>query len=316
MKQIRILFFLLFTLNFSLFAEECKMNSSARSCLSSDAWGGAIDLSILVWQAREDGLAFAIKSRGVLDELSFAWEPAFKLNFEMACPNSWDFDARWTCYHGRTEQVTYGSPALLPLWILPQDASNVYNKARSLWQLHLNTIDLELGADAILSPYLSMRVHGGLKTVLIHQSYALRYFIPSKTDLKTSCLGVGPRIGFDSDWRLGRGISFAANVAGTLALSHFETNRKDFDPTLQSTFHEAFYAFRPMLEMLLGLDWDTCAGCQNQYAFGVQIAYEVQYFYEENVMSQLVAAPISFLAFSPRGDLHCHGLTATFRFGF
>lgn len=301
----------------SSLSAQCRFTSSARTCTPPDEWGGALDLSLLVWQAREDCLAFVMKNSGRVEELSFAWEPAFKLNVEMAFPNSWDFDVRWTCYHGRTEKISDGSPELFPLWVLPQDLEeNFYNKARALWQLHLNTFDIELGADALLTPYVTMRVHGGLKTIVIHQFYALRYFIPSTTDLKTKCFGIGPRIGFDSNWRLGKGVSFAANVGGTLALSHFIADRHDFDPLLQSTFHESFYAYRPILEILLGIDWTTCSGCQNQYAWGIQVAYEVQYYYEQNQMSQLVTPQISFLGFSARGDLHCHGLTATLRFGF
>ena len=332
---------------------------SAQACIgdvcSSGRWGGSLDLSLLVWQAREDGLSFALKNNprltpnanltdvnGSLRTIHFGWEPAYKINLLQLFANSWDFDARYTYFytkstaseHASTNVVT-GS-GLLPLWVLPQSevaAPNVFGKARGVWNLHLNTADLELGYHSFLAKNLSLRLHAGLKGISINQRFTLNYseginngsvtLLPSRATLRNRCLGLGPRFGFDSTWQLKKGWSVLADGAMSLTLSVFNLKRKDFDYAsgaayyiAESKFHESFYAYRPNFEGQLGFMWNTCYGCRKQYSFDFKAAYEVQYFWEQNMMRQMASQPISFSAFSMRGDLHCHGLTTTFGFGF
>lgn len=151
--------------------DNCCCLPSARPCLAPDEWGGAFDASFLIWQARADGLAFAVKNNPTLApnanlyanvdaeivEMDFSWQPAFKINFVMQMSNAWDFDARWTFYHNRSEQdasasiSTSTTGGLYPLWMLPQAnlaSPSVFGEAHALWQLHINTIDLILGADS------------------------------------------------------------------------------------------------------------------------------------------------------------------------
>jgi hypothetical protein len=351
--------------------EQCRQNQnnynelhSARSCLgclcSPDSYGAALEMSLLIWEGREDGLDFAIKNNprlapaetvtadvnGRMRGLHFAWEPAFKLNFEQAFSNSWDFDLRWTYFYSRstasdhaTTNTITGS-GLLPIWVLPQsnvgEAPNVFGKARGIWHLHLNTADLELGYLPFLTKKLSLRVHAGVKGISISQQFTVQYSngidnglsipLPSKAALRNRCLGAGARFGFNSKWQLKKGWSILADSAASFTLCVFNLKRKDFDQSIvnedsilfdtQSKFRESFYAFRPNFEGLLGIGWSTCYGCRKQYSFEFKGAYEVQYYWEQNMMRQMASAPVSFSAFSMRGDLHCHGISTTLRFGF
>ncbi len=320
-------------------------------------WGETFEVSFLYWQAQEDGLDFAIKNNptytptptlyanvnGQFIGLDFNWEPALKLNGSMIFPNGWDFDFRWTTYYSRSKHTTSHAAVdanttsgLYPLWLLPNAYAvtpPVYGQARGLWNLHLNTFDFELGANAFLTPRVSLRFHGGFKCIIIDQKYRVKYLngitnganqmLPSRAALSNDCFGAGPRIGFNSRWFVAYGWSIAADIAGSMTLNRFKMKRSDSDralaPTLNqktSYFREKYYAFRPNLEALLGASWDTCYGCNNRYSFGFMAAYELQYYWEQNMMPQLVSRPISFLSFPSRGDLHCHGLTATLRFGF
>lgn len=323
-------------------------------------WAGTFDVSFLYWQAQEDGLDFAVKNNPTLTPastlyanmngefigLNFHWEPALKVNANLIFPNGWDLDARWTTYYSRSKHMTsYTSPnafttsGLYPLWVLPGSYAAtpaVYGQARGLWNLHLNTLDLELGANTFLSPRLSLRFHGGLKAISIQQKYRVKYLngisaggvqmLPSRAAMSNDCCGMGPRIGFNSKWYVRKGWSIAADLAGSLTLNRFKMKRSDSDRAVDtggspsflqdSSFRESVYAFRPNLETLLGFAWDTCYGCNCLYTFGFQAAYELQYYWEQNMLPQLVSTPLSFLDFPSRGDLHCHGLTATLRFGF
>lgn len=336
---------------------DCSYLYSAISC-PPVKWGAGVDLSLLVWQAREDGLAFAVKNNPLLTpspdlaadvngrvlELDFRFAPAFKLNLEMQCPNAWNANVRWTRYYSRSKETARASTSslttsgLFALWMLPTfdfGSPILFGAAEALWRLHLNTVDLELGADTRLTRYLNLRLHGGLKLISINQLYTVSYsegvsndipFLPSHSALKNNCLGAGPRMGFNSLWRLGAGWSMAADIAGSITLCHFQVHRDDADALFseigtpntleEAAVRQSVYSFRPNVEALMGINWNCCYGCRSQYELGFQAAYEVQYYWEQNLMLQLVSLPTAFQAFFPRGDLHCHGLTATIRFGF
>jgi hypothetical protein len=133
--------------------------------------------------------------------------------------------------------------------------------------------------------------------------------------------GTGPRIGFCSRWHLPRGLSLLTSIAGNLTLGPFDLNRTDRDSLLQnnattqveSHYHESFWVYRPMLECLGGISWDTCFGTQKSIPFGVDLSYELEYLWEQNMMSRLVGSPVLHLAFPSRGDLWFQGITCNFR---
>lgn len=280
---------------------------------------------------------------GSLKTVDFSWEPAFKINFRMDFSNSWDFDSRWTFFYTRsTADVrastnTLTGSGLLPVWVLPQSylgAPHVFGKARGIWHLHLNTADLELGYRPFLTPKLSLRLYCGLKGISVSQQFTASYsegvdngvvaLQPSRAALRNRCLGLGPRFGVNSAWNLKKGWSIVADGAASFSLSVFNNVRKDFDNAVSdrthydetSTFRESFYAYRPILEGLIGFGWNHCFGRSRPYAVHLKAAYEAQYYWDQNMMRQLANDRISFSAFSMRGDLHCHGVTTTLGFGF
>lgn len=323
-------------------------------------WGGLVDISFLYWQAQEDGLAFAIKNNprltpssdlyanvdGTYIGLDFDWEPAMKINVGVLFTNAWDFDARWTTYYSKSTHTTasattngFTSSGLLPIWVLPQSyqaTPSVYGRARGIWQIHLNTLDLELGINPYLTSRLSLRLHGGLKGLSIYQRYRVKYsegissgnaqLLESGAVIKNKCDGLGPRIGANSKWFINHGWSFLADLAGSLTLCSFRIKRYDSDRAIatsgtplyteDSYFWQSVYVYRPNLEGSVGLAWDRCFGCRDQYTFSFNASYELQYYWKQNLMTQLVSNQLAFLGFSPQGDLHFHGLSATFRFGF
>ncbi|MBF8263158.1 MAG: mOMP-like family protein [Parachlamydiales bacterium] len=339
------------------------MLRSARPCQKEQcfpcSFGGQVDLSFLMWQAREDGLGFAIKNNprlvpapnlaadvnGSMKTIHFSWEPAFKLNFEMDFSNSWDFDARWTFFYTRSSASSHAQTnastgsGLLPIWVLPQSyhaSPNVFGQARGIWHLHLNAADLELGYHPFFTPKLNLRLYCGLKGISVSQQFSANYsggiddgavtLLPSRAAFRNRCLGLGPRFGINSEWSLKKGWSLLADGAVSMSLSVFNLSRKDFDNSVtdnglthyddQSKFRESFYAYRPSIEGLIGIGWSDCLGCRQQYDIHLKAAYEVQYYWDQNMMRQLTAEPISFTPFSMRGDLHLHGITTTLGFGF
>lgn len=335
---------------------------SARDCIqrncSRPSFGGGFDLSFLVWQAHEDGLEFALKNHsrlapspnlladvnGSMKTIHFDWKPAFKCNFEMAFPNTWDLDMQWTFFYSRSAASSHADTSsitgsgLYPLWVLPQSYQatfNCFGKARGIWHVHLNTANIVLGYHPFLTPKFSLHLQCGLKGISISQQYSAQYsdgindgsvtLLTSKAALRNRCLGLGPYFGIKAKWHLNKGWSLLANVAPSFSLCAFNIKRNDADHAIandgtiydeQSKFKESFYVYRPNIEGLLGFGWNDCIGCRKQFSIDFSAAYEVQYYFSQNMMRQLASEPISFSPFSMNGDLYFHGLTATFRFGY
>lgn len=342
------------------FAEfpDCQTLFSARPCTAppcqSQQMFWITDLSLLAWQAREEGLNFALKNdplptqanvnvNGDLVGIDFDWKPAFKVTIGAAfAERAWDVQFRWTYFHTDSSRTVHATPAansagLLPLWAFSSaDIASqfLYGKAHGALELNLNEFDAEMGYWAFLSPSVNLRFTAGLKILSLNQHFNIKYsdgfededarLVDAKTNIASDTVGAGPRISFDSKWRLGQGFSILASVAGSLPLLQHLMTRTDSDlgvntqgaETVNSFFKEGFWIFQSILETSLGFGWDTCFGCRGNYPFGLAARYEFQYFSEQNMMPLLINPGILNQVYNPRGDLHLHGLTLTFQFGF
>lgn len=317
-------------------------------------WGLNFDASLLVWQAREEGLEFVARNHpqfatntqitidvdASLIEPDFAWKPAAKVNLAFqSCSTPWDFDVRWIWLYSRASasdstELGSGTTGLVPLWLLPQGngtANPLFSSARGIWQIHFNSLDLEVGHPFCLSEWLSFRFAGGVKGLIIDQLFRTRYLggvggstqtVSGHAAMKNDFWGIGPRFGFSSRWGLGMGWAIDTNLAGSLVLSTFTLTRDDQDVSvvLPSTFsfvnshyHESFWVVRPNLECLFGLRWDRTFA---RFSLGFEAGYEIQYFWEQNMMRRLVDQDLFFLTYGSRGDLFLQGFTGTIRCGF
>lgn len=322
--------------------EDCKPCKgslpSARKCLDVRCppvqWGGAVSLTFLMWQPRQDELEFAVKGEdGKRVGVDFDWSPGFKVDLDLQFPNrAWDFDVRWTVFYNRSTGSYSGQ--LLPLWILPNiypsfNSYISYGNARAVWKAHMNAIDLELGYDPMLTKNLSFRLICGVKAFSLFQHLTIDYtqgvlngvteIAPSRCGLRTESLAIGPRLGFNSSWRLGGGWSLLGDFSGSLMLDYFVMKRKDADNALifsEGIFRENFYAFRPALEALTGICWDGCFGAKKGLALSFQAAYEIQTYWEQNMVSQVVARELSYHEFNVRGDFAVQGVSLKVSVGF
>lgn len=331
--------------------------------LAPNAWGVRLDAAILCWQASEEGLEYAFNNsprftsgtfgtstvrtdiNGEYVGMKFDFAPGTRVNLGIDFPKNWVMDFTWTYFyshsaHGTSEPVSLRGNGLFPLWLLPSAyliTPQVYSSAHGDWKIHFNTADWDLASSWFLTPKLSLRFNAGLKVLWINQDFSVKYAngpisagnlqpLSAHAQMSNKAFGVGPRIGFTTQWGLTKGWSILGKIAGALPLYEVRTERTDFDVTVntsnsiasvaQSKFREKIYHYRPNLECMAGFSWDRCFGRRNQFAFGWDIAYEVQYFWEQNLMPLLVADPLLNMGFSSRGDLTLQGATFNFRFGY
>jgi len=311
--------------------------------------------SFLFWQASEDGLEFAAANTprfpaspniptdlaANLLTLDFSWDPAFKflLGYHFA-ESDWDFNTQWTFFYSRSSRsasqpLSSTGAGLFPLWI-PQQAAiasfPVYSSAKGTLLLHFNTVDLELAYAGGISRSLLLKLHGGLKGILIDQVLRVGYsggffdgtnrMIASHALAKINCRGLGPRIGFGSKWMLPKGCSLIAEAAGAFALSQVAAKREDvsvgaISGTIQNLsvqLHESFWVWRPLVEAKTGFQWSLCFG--KNRTLNLEAAYEVQQYWEQNMMTRYADDAVFYAVFNARGNLILHGLSLTAALGY
>lgn len=280
------------------------------------------EASVLAWQGREEGLEIALDDHSLVN-LDFKWEPGFKIAVGADFPvRGWIAKVQWTYFHSESKKSISGN--LTPIWVLPNSSPPFsYTSAKAAWTLFVNDVDIELGYQPFLSPAMALRWHFDIKVITVDQHFHVDYLNAADsahTHISNQSIGAGPRVGFDSKWFLGKGFSLLAHFSGSLPLWHYRICRSDLDEVatggIALNFRQRFWTFRSILEAALGFGWDTCLGCRSQFPFGLALAYELQYFPEQNMMSRLVNPGVLSQVFEPRGDLHLHGATFNLHFGF
>jgi len=163
------------------------------------------DISITVagfyWQARQDGMEYAVDNAVALDQVfitqpannlinaeytipDFDWNFGFKLGLAYISPcDGWDIGAVGTRYHGRAsshvESELEENNVLLTLWsdfgYFAQGAPLFATDIQTHWKLDLSLVDIELGREFWTSKYLSLRPFVGLRLARIDQKYEIQH---------------------------------------------------------------------------------------------------------------------------------------------
>jgi len=335
-------------------AEKEGFLSNARHCYrdcNSKCWGGIFNATLLVWQAKEDELEFAARNstfqtQGVNLNASnvfpdFDWEPGVKIGLGLFAPcRDWDFYVNWTYYHAnsKTSVSVQTSPdgfGLIPLWRHPvgTPVAQRFADAHAKWLMDFYTLDAELGYSMMISRCLDLRFHAGLKAALINQGYGVCYqngqlingiqVLTGEVDLKNNSRGLGPRIGLQAKWRLSKDWFIQSSGAVASILAQFNLLRNELDKALDTAtseqiitdinYSEIIWVWKPQAEAILGLGWQHCF-CS--YSFHADLFYEIQYFWEQNLMRRFTDELVEALNVALRGDLMLHGINIQFRFDF
>ncbi len=179
---------------------------------------------------------------------------------------------------------------------------------------------------------LYLRWHAGLKAIIIHQELRAGYFeglpngnnqmLSSHANALSNCQGIGPRIGLGSKWILPKGCSLIAEAAAAFALSQIHTKREDSSTGIVSgqvenlSFHlkESFLVWRPLIEAKVGFRWSLCFG--EKRTFSLESAYELQHYWEQNMMTRYADQAVFYAVFNTRGNLILQGLSLTASLGY
>jgi hypothetical protein len=308
-----------------------------------------------------------VKGKSKVKSPDFQYDVGFRLNISHDLPNRCAFGFfEWTNY-GTTADVK-GQSDLSPLSYTDVEsyvafrpywetlAQNFPDKTKAKWRLNLNLYDLCVARRFCISSCFSLVPYFGLRIADIDQKYDVRSradhsgdfngasnHYKSKVKARCDFLGVGPRLGFLADYKLGCGFSLFGQAAGSLLYgkitSHSREHFKNYD--------ESFYKFeefdnhargkgdewssRAITDFAIGLKWDNTIEVYNwKFPCLLALSWEHHAFFDFNNFNfdndgftntsrnNFEFGPQANLRSSHKkhGDLFTQGLTFSVRVGF
>ncbi len=222
-------------------------------------------LDLLVWDAREEGLEYAVKNAGTQSnqELSSLepptkFEPGFRLGLGGFLPyDSWTLGALYTFYQTTrhsSESFDFNpfgapGPGMIAVWTYPSAFSNNNNGARFItakneWRLHSSFLDLDLGRPCKIATYFTLTPSFGIRAAWLHQRYEVEYgqgnrihfgagdqvtVLSSEIDMNSSSSNLGLLFGSAFRWEIGKHWDFLANLSAAFLASRFDVTRDETD---------------------------------------------------------------------------------------
>jgi len=340
-------------------ANQGLMNPSSR-CSLEDCF--EITGAFLWWKAEQPDLPYAFvntnsanQNSGYVDYIDFKWRPGFRLGIGWDTDyDGWNLNANWTWFRNHSESNVHAvtTPEATGFNLLvdsrgvhaPQqfaftnDSTHVVDPtdisfalAKASWTMQLNMIDLQLGKSYLVSPKIALGpfigVRGGWITRHLAQLYDVTPYADAllKQRLETSYWGVGPRLGLDSDWKLGAGFELFGNMATSLLFgeSYDESTKAEFDiastgeiistaPFFDVSRKSSKTRVVPTLQMILGLGWNKCFN-DNKCFVDLRAGWEVNYFWQLQNFLNIFGNQAKYTFPS---NLDLSGLTLSARFGF
>jgi len=335
------------------------VNPSAR-CYEDT--GFDITAAFLWWKSEQPDLPYAFVNTsdtyqevGFLEYINFSWNPGFRVE---ACWETnyegWNLSADYTWM--RNESKAHCSKVTDPEYGLFQlndyrgvhypyllfGTNNVthesfilnlgFGSCSAKWEMHYNMFNLQLSKPYLVSRNLALTpfvgAQGGwikrdLDVILSNQPFDLTQ---QQNDATSNYWGVGPRLGFNSEWKVGCGFEFFGNLASALLygaaydekITSITTSGGAVidSSTLVTDIFKKHNETRlvPAIQMMLGVGWSDCFNwSRHDYFVDIRASWEMNYYWNmENFLSpQGIQAAYVFPT-----NLKLGGLTASATFGF
>ena len=195
-----------------------------------------------------------------------------------------------------------------------------FSKADAHWHVDFYDLDLVLGRNYFVSRYLALHPYFGLTSAWIQQHRHVRFEEPSgdlmKLRSKNNFWGIGPRLGIDSQFYLGRNFSLYGNFSGALLWGDFHVREKESFPLDDLEIYNLRDNLHRMVSTVgfgLGIAYETNFNHDANH-FMVKAGYEGQYWWRQNQLPIFNAFALNFTRQSE--DMSMQGLTVDFRLDF
>ncbi len=287
-----------------------------------------------------EGLAIS----GRVKDIDFDWDWGFKVgagyNFQH---DGWDVFAQYTRLDSGDSSST--SPGRNSIVVPLKASAGITNPngqagnvgsflfaqgAKSQFNVDYDRIDLEMGRHFFVSQKLSLRPFIGLTAAWVDLSQKTRYVggvafdnnlglgentvkVTDQSDFK----GLGPRMGFNTKWKLGYDFSIYGDLSLAFLYGHYDVSHKESYSLLSAnrvSLDADMNRFTPNSTIGLGVAYDTYLNDDQQH-IGIKFGYENHYLWGANQM--LKPDDSTFWRYERIGeDVSFHGLTLEVRLDF
>ena len=296
---------------------------------SSNAWNLFLTGDYIYWAWQQDSLKMGSRVNAVNGNSTTIFQnPGYAsgfqvgLGFDIPQVDHWDLYAEYTWYKN---SVTTS---------IDSDAVNLFQKDGRRGSFYLNgiaTSEVGIKFDALdvllqrpfyLGKKLTANFSTGLNALWITQnvkksgngfrqelltSSPLAFSSRFSQDL--SSWGLGPKFKLETNWNLGLGLQFMANLSTSLLYTSY--NLKDL-LTINST-HSTFdtlhnyNVLRPITEAFLGLGWNRNL-CNNRFHISTSAGYDFNVYWNYDMLN--------YITFKEKSDIYLQGLNIQVRFDF
>lgn len=303
--------------------ESCCYYVEDNTCASSDwgcyainppshryiecGWNLSLSVDYLYWQARSDGLPYAIEASDfdtatltVIEQIDRVCPEAGSgvrvgVDYLVPCMDGWNVAAAWTWFHSHAiddaslPSLAGAANQILPIWTNREFRPRAIS-AHADYNLYVDLVDFEMGRWFYVGKLLSIQPHAGFRGAWIGQhldaNYVFnsapfsRFLVTSKNDI--TFRGFGIRTGLNTEWSFCHGLSILANTNFDLLWSKTKVSQIEYNPSgsirSQTTDNE-IYSMTPVVELFFGLAWDVweCFNLCN-WDMKFRIGWEEQYF--------------------------------------
>ena len=313
--------------------------------MGEDAMSVSIMAAYTLWTAREGGLCVAstnVWSGNTANPVQGSKiYPATRLNsgFEVGLGanlyhDCWDIQARYEWFRNNNStqsSATVASGQAIATWPFYNATSvtPVYaqlNAVSSAWRLQFNRVDANMGRSFYAGHYLMLRPFIGLVGMWDTQHFDFTYQpggTYNRVDYfynKQTSWGVGPYAGTNTSYFITNDWSVFLNMGAALPWSQFQptsqehtvrtyTNATTYQTVTEYWTSDSQYYVEPMIEMMLGLAWDSMWS-DNTWGLRIAAAWEEQIWFSHNHMQPPTMGSAGY------GDLSLQGFTLTVTVSF
>ncbi len=251
--------------------------------------------------------------------IDFSWDPGFRIGIGYNIGyNEWNIDLSWMRLRSRSiTTLTSSNPDLLfipdNLFFPPEGDYLAAPFSKGEWNLHFDSIDLDLGREFYFGNHFIVRPHFGLKTIWDKQDLHITttdLFIKFESVnqlthaadiaqfmIKGKFWGIGPTIGISGKWNWIYNFGLFGKLKGGLLWGSFSDQEAVFQANfdLSKVFPIPPFSFtapntvdkqnrvKPVVEMQLGLDWEQYF-CENRVFMRLFLGFEMQHYWKQNIL--------------------------------
>lgn len=303
-----------------------------------------VNISGLAFQAKQDGMAFAINNASgaalpivggeVLnfstDNSDYGYNPGVRMGLGFYVNHdAWSlaFDWTWLNITNYKSFSAENAGILIPLWLPPFPTDSSWQTLGASWKAHYNTLDAKLGKPYHVSRYLILNPHFGVRAAWIDQHFSVHYGGDFNSLNGTvhhgdnDFWGFGARAGVMTDWIIGKGWNLFGNIAAAMIFGKFEVDQQialgSGTPNAGYDIYEDFYQNVPNMEIQLGIAWNKYFNKQ-KYRIQLAAAYEFHEWWDQFNMRKIYGdgtnpTPIIQSDTVSRGNLTLNGFSLTLR---